>query len=473
MPVGQEESMSVEPQKIDAKPQPDADLGSKVVDPDPRRSGGRKIVLLILFVAILGALVAFGGLPRYFQQQSLIKKKQEQLSKSVSVSYVVAAPAPALEDFVLPGATQAIMDAPVFARVNGYISKLYVNIGDQVHTGEILADVDTPEVDKQVQAASDSVRQAKFNLDNAKELLSRAQSDSHTAAANTQKAKTDLAFAKVEYDRYVQLVQQGAVSKEDTDTRLTNYNGAVSTLQGMTSSESSAQAAIRSATAAVQVAKAAMEAAQSQHDQFAASQSFKEVRAPFDGVVTKRNVDQGALVTSGSNTGNTVLFEIAKIDVLRIFVYIPEQFVASVHDGQEAKLVVASHPDQTFTATVAYIAGGLDNGSRTLQAELHIQNKNHGLLPGMYAQVHFQAPSSKSMAIVPGSALQTRADGGFVYTVDDQQRVHMHKVKIEKDLGGQVEISSGISVGDKVVISPSDDIVEGVLVNPVPLSSTH
>jgi RND family efflux transporter MFP subunit len=431
----------------------------------------RPIVVIVAVSALIIAIVA-GALPKFFQEQTLISKKKQQLLAPPSVSYVVATPAPPLEEFVLPGSTQAIVDAPIYARVNGYLSERYANIGDVVHAGQVLADIDTPELDKQVQAAEDNVRQAKANLDTAKEALSKAESDARAASANVQKSKTDMAFTDVEYKRYQLLSKQGAVSMEDRDNRLTAYNGAAATLQALLMQEKSAQASVRSATAAVRVAKAAMESAQSQHDQQAATQSFKKVRAQFDGVVVARNVDKGALITSGSNTDNTQLFEVAKTDVLRIFAYVPEQFVSFVHMGQEATLTFQAFPDKQFKGTVAYIAGGLDPASRTLQVEIHVANPDHNLMPGMYVQVHFQAKTDMHQPVVPASAIQTRADGTYVCAIDNENRVHRTTVTIGRDLGGKLEISKGLAVGDRVIISPSDDIIDGVLINPVPVPTT-
>ena len=424
-------------------------------------------VLLVLFLVAFLALIAFGALPRVFQQQALVSHAKMELSQAPSVSVMVAQPGSATEVFTLPGSTEAIQDAPIYARVNGYLHKRYVDIGDHVHAGQVLADIDTPEIDQQVQAAQSAVEQANASLANAKEALKKAQADAKTAAAYVRKGQTDLEFFTAEVHRYTQLAQQGAVSLEDRDSRVQQYNGGIATLDSLKEGERAAIANVNSAKAAVRVAQASLDAIKAQYYQIEATRSFKKVTALFDGVVVQRNVDAGALITSGSNNSNSVLFEIAKTDVLRVFVYVPEQYVPYIHDQQKAILNFQEYPLKDFTGVVTHVAGGLDPNSKTLQVEIHVPNPSHTLMPGMYAQVRFQAPSGIRLPVVPATTLQVRADGSFIYTVDAQNRAHMHKLAIGRDLGGKFEVAKGITVGDKVIVNPPDNIQDGMLVNPV------
>lgn len=434
------------------------------MEPPPVRPRPAMFIIPLLLLATLGAI---GALPRYFQQQELFSHKAFQLSQPISVSYVPAAPSPEVQEFVLPGSTEAILSAPVYARVDGYLHLRNVNIGDTVRTGQVMAEIETPELDKQVQAADSTINQTKSSYQNANEALQKAKAEERAAAANVKKAESDLAFAKLEYGRYEELVRSGAVSSEERDNKFTGFKGATALLESSQHAQKSAAAQIKSAEAAVLTAKAGMGVAESTRDQYAATRGFRQVKAPFDGVVTQRNVDPGSLITAGSSAVNTVLFRIGKTDVLRIYAYIPEQYISEVHAGQDADLSFQSFPGERFTGTVTYVAGGLDPVSRTLQAEIHVPNTNHRLLPGMYAQVHFKSLSKLRLPIVPGSSVQFVADGCFLYTIDDQNRARMHKVEIARDLGGKVEILHGISVGDKVIVSPPDDVVDGARVNPV------
>jgi len=425
------------------------------------------IPIILICLAAFAGLIAMGILPRLSERKSLAEHTRKEVGQAPFVSVTQAQPGPAIQEFVLPGATQAIQDAPIYARVDGYLQKRYVNIGDKVHTGQVMADIDTPELDQQVQAAASSVEQAAANLDNTNQAFERAKADAVTAQANVRKAKTDLQYYTAELDRYKKLVAEGAVSQEDRDTRLQSYNAGAATLDAMIAAARSADASVNSAKAAVHVAQAALNASRATHDQIQATRSFKKVTAPFDGIVTQRNVDAGALITSGSNTGNNLLFEVAKTDILRVFVYVPEQYVSFIHDGDEAKLEFQEYVGRSFIGLVSNISGGIDPASKTLQVEIHVPNPDHKLLPGMYAKVHFECATTIRQPVVPATTVQTRADGAFIYTVDKDNRVHMHKVEIGRDLGGQFEIAKGIEVGETVIINPNDEVQDGTLVNPV------
>ncbi len=446
------------------KPEFKADEGRLVTSTKPMKP--KPLILVLLLVACC-SLVAFGAMPRILQQQALVDHTHAQLAQAPPVSVVIAQPGPAIQEFTLPGSTLAIQDAQIYARVNGYLRNRYVDIGDQVHTGQILADIDTPELDQQVQAAASAVEQAKANLDNARQALERAEADARAASANVRKARTDLDYYRTELGRYKGLAAEGAVSLEDRDTRLQAYNGGVSSLDSLIATEKSARASVNSARAAVHVAQAAMDAAQYQHDQYNATRSFKTVKAPFDGIVVKQTVDAGALITSGSNAGITLLFEVAKTDVLRVYVYVPEQYIPFIHVGERARLDFQEYPGRDFIGLVSNVSGGVDTTSKTLQVEIHVPNSEHKLLPGMYVQVRFQSPTAIRLTIVPATTVQTKAEGSFIYTVDKANRVHLHKLEIGRDLGGQIEVERGVVPGDQVVINPPDDLKDNSLVHPV------
>jgi RND family efflux transporter MFP subunit len=432
-----------------------------------RKKSSRTIISIIVLALIFVGLVAFGGLPRFFQHEILVQHTKKQLSDTMSVSVTLAQPGSAVEQFTLPGSTEAIQDAPIYARVNGYLHKRYVSIGDKVKAGQILADIEVPEIDQQVAAAESGVIQAEAALVNAQEALKRADFGAVTAAANVRKGRTDMQFYTAEVGRYTQLATEGAVSMETRDAQIQAYHGGKAVLDSLHGAESGAQAAVKSAKAAVNQADAALNMAKANLSQVEATRSFRNVTALFDGVVTKRNVDAGALITSGSNNSNAVLFEIAKTDILRVFVYVPEQYVPFIHEKQEAFLEFQEYPGKNFVGTVTNVSGGLDPTSKTLQVEIHVPNDQHLLMPGEYAKVHFQAPSAVRLAVVPATVLQTRADGAYVYTVDAQNRVHMNKLEIGRDLGGHLEVFKGVKTGDKVIVNPPDDVRDGMLVVPV------
>jgi RND family efflux transporter MFP subunit len=423
-------------------------------------------ILALILVAFCG-LIVFGALPRMAQQKNLVSHTQAQLARTPSVSVVIAQPGPPIEEFTLPGNTQAIDDAPIYARVDGYLHARYVDIGDVVTKGQVLALIDTPELDQQVQAAKSAIEQAAANLDNTKQTLEKSEADVRTASANVAKAKSDLEYFKTELGRYTGLATQGAASIEERDTRKQAYDGGVANLEALESTERSTLASVNSAKAAVHVAQAALNSAKYQYEQVQATRSFRKVTAPFAGIITKRSVDTGSLITSGSNTGTTLMFEVANTNQLRVWINVPEQYVSYMHVGQEAKLNFQAYPGRDFIGTVSNVSGGLDTASKTLQVEINVPNPLHTLLPGEYASVRFQTPAQIRLASVPATTVQTRADGTFAYTVDDQNRLHMHKLQIGRDLGGQIEAVKGIAAGDRVVVSPADDLQDGTVVTPV------
>ncbi|CAN5150414.1 efflux RND transporter periplasmic adaptor subunit [soil metagenome] len=430
------------------------------------------IVAVSAAVTVLVGLVAFGAMPRIMQQQTLLADTKKQMSEAPSVSVITAQPGAATEEFTLPGSTEAIQDAPIYARVNGYLHKRYVNIGDKVKAGQLLADIDTPEIDQQVSAAESNVQQATAAVESAREVLKRNQASAASAAANVRKGETDLQFYSKEVTRYQELADQGAISLEARDSRTQEYNAGVANLDSLRGVERGSAASINSAKAAVSVAASALNVAKAQLSQIQATRSFKNVTALFDGVVIKRNVDAGALVTSGSNNSNAVLFEIAKTDVLRVFVNVPEQYVPYIHANQQAHLRFQEYPGRDFTGIVTNVAGGLDSTSKTLQVEIHVNNGKHELMPGMYAKVSFQSKSAVPLPIIPATTLQTKPDGSFIYVVDAQNRAHMRRLEIGRDLGGQFEVASGVNAGEKVVVHPPDDLVDGMLVQAVPVPVT-
>jgi RND family efflux transporter MFP subunit len=448
--------------------QPAAPVPPTPSPPAPPR-GNRSLLIIVglLVVAILVGLIAFGALPRIFSQQALIQETKKQNTETPSVAVAIAQPGNPTEEFILPGSTQAIQVASIYARVNGYLDKRFANIGDQVKAGQILATIDTPEIDQQVQAAESAVQQSMAQVENAKEAEVKSQADVRTAAANVRKAQTDLQFYTAEVKRYTGLAKQGAVSLEDRDSHVQQYNGAIATLESLTEAERSAKATMKAAAAAERAAESSLSSTNAQYHQVEATRSFKKVVAPFAGIVTKRNVDAGALITSGSNNSNSILFEVAKTDVLRVFVYVPEQYVPYIHTNEKAFLNFPEYPRQDFEGTVTNVSGGLDETSKTLQVEIHVPNSNHMLMPGMYAKVRFQAPATLRLPVVPATALQTRADGSFIFIVDKNNAVHMHKLVIGRDLGGQFEVSKGVNTGDKVVLNPPDTLVDNMKVDPV------
>jgi RND family efflux transporter MFP subunit len=314
----------------------------------------------------------------------------------------------------LPGNTQPFDDTPIYARTSGYLKHWYVDIGQHVQQGQLMATIETPELDEQLAVAQ----------------------------ANLKSAQADLQLANVTAARYQNLLKSDSVSKQETDV-------AVST-------EAAKRATVDAASANVR--------------RLQQLQSFEKVYAPFSGVVTERNTDIGALIDAGSpGTSNSAkeLFRIAAINKLRIFVPVPEVYAPDIKNGDTAALSLDEYPGQKFTGVVARNSSAIDPSSRTLNVEVDVNNSDSKLLPGAYVFVHFKIPVQQRMLSVPSNTLLFRRDGMQVATVRDG-RVHLQSVSIGQDNGRSVQVSTGVSPNDAIILDPSDSIAEGeqVKVNP-------
>jgi RND family efflux transporter MFP subunit len=307
-----------------------------------------------------------------------------------------------------------------------------------VKTGQMLAEIDAPELADQVAQAKATVRQAQAALEQ--------------ASANVQQGKTDMELARVMARRSAQLVIKGAVSKQDDDQAQAQYNSKLAALDAL--------------ERAIDVQRANIVAAQSNLGRLEKLQSYLVVQAPFDGVITLRNVDVGALVNSGS----TLLYRIAQINTLRTYVNVPQAYADSIKSGQPAVLTVSNLPGREFEGTVARSADALDPASRTLLVEVHVPNPANLLLPGMYAQVELRSIRSDPPLLVPSDAMIVRADGAQIAVLDSANIVHLQKIEVGRDYGDRVEVLGGLREGDTIVSNPSDSVRDGVKVDAIPAS---
>lgn len=330
--------------------------------------------------------------------------------RSVPVVQVVAPRAAgASETLDLPGQLQAYNEAPIYARVPGYLKSWSQDIGARVKTGQVLAVIDAPELDQQ---------------------LAEAKADLATAEAN-------LGLSKITAARFKDLVSDDAVSKQDAD-------------------EKSGDLAAKTAVA---------KAAEANVQRLQALEGFKRIVAPFDGVVTERNANIGALVNAGAGSSSGgELFKVADVHLLRVYVQLPQAYSAVVKKGMKASLSLPQYPNRTFPATVVSDAGAVSDQSGTLLMELEVQNPDGALKPGDFAQVRFDLPPASGVVRVPASALVFRRAGLQVATVDAAGRAHLHPVTVARDLGAQVELSGGIGPGDRVIDTPPDSLEDGDLV---------
>lgn len=360
--------------------------------------------IVVLALAAVVAVILSGIIPRKRAEAKLAQETEQMAVPTVSIVHPKRS-APA-EEVVLPANVQAYIDSPIYSRTNGYLRKWYVDIGAHVKQGQLLAEIETPEVDQQ---------------------LRQARSDLQTAEAN-------LDLAKITADRYSGLLKTDSVSKQDADNAEGNY---------------AAQ-------------KAMVQAAQANVKRLEELQSFEKIYAPFEGVITFRNTDIGHLIDSGSSGGTrTELFHIAQPDKLRVYVNVPEIYAASTKPGINADLVVPEFPGRRFPGMLVRTANAIDQTTRTLLVEIRVNNPTGTLFSGAYAETHFKLPNAGSSFILPVNTLLFRSEGLRVAAVGDGHRAELKPIMVGHDYGTEIEVVSGLSGDEAVIVNPPDSIVSG------------
>jgi RND family efflux transporter MFP subunit len=405
-----------------------------------RGKGGRPSATTLWILAVVTVLILVGAffagyLPQASRQTALAKEAKEDTATLPPVNVIAVEQASGKSQLVLPGNIQAVTEAPVLARASGYIKTRLADIGDRVKEGQLLAEIEAPELDQQVRQAKASVDQAGSSLEE--------------ATANLQQGNTNREMARLTYERWNALVQKGAVSRQDADTYKSQFEALGDN--------------VHSLEKAVNVAKSNITAAEANLGRLTEMQGYLKVRAPFAGVITLRNVDTGALVAEG----NTLLFRIAQTDRLRTYVNVPQADSTSIRVGQTAQLKIPDLPSKTFTGTVTRTANALDPATRTLLAEVQVPNQDGLLLPGMYSEVNFTTPRMEPPLMIRADALVVRGDGPHVALVGEDGLVHIKSVQVGRDYGDQLEILGGLKMGDRVVISPGDVVRENARVRPI------
>jgi RND family efflux transporter MFP subunit len=397
------------------------------------------LTLWAIALAVAAAIVVafFAGYIPLRKRDAVIRtlaRDQEEALPRVEVIQV--APSSSKSELLLPGNIQAVTEAPILARSDGYIKRRLVDIGDRVQAGQILAEIEAPELDQQVRQAQANVQQTQAALTQA--LATRVQG----------KANADL--ARVTAERWATLAKKGAVSKQENDQYQAQYQAQAANLD-----------ALDQATA---VARSNIAAAEANLSRLNEVQSYRIVKAPFEGVVTLRNVDVGALV----NAGSTMLYRIAQTRMLRTYVNVPQTNADSVQTGQTAQLTVSNRPGRRFAGTVTRTAEALDPNSRTMLVEVQVPNSDGALLPGMYAQVDLSSPRVNPPLLLPADSLIVRAEGTQVALVRPDHIVHFQNIQVGRDYGDKLEVLNGLQSGDSVIANPSDVVREGLHVEPVP-----
>ena len=373
--------------------------------PEERPIAPRRILFGVAVALLILIVIAATGILRRTHAGTALAQRTDELAPP-TVTVAPAQPGAPTEAIVLPGNVTAYTDSPIYARTDGYLEHWYYDIGARVKKGALLAVIETPELDKQV---------------------AQAQSDLATAEANAN-------IARIQADRYTNLVKSDAVSQQDTDTYV--------------SQAASTAAAVKSAQANVQ--------------RLLELQSFEKVYAPFDGVVTARAVDTGQLISAGSgSSAGTELFHMQALQTLRVYTNMPQLYSQTLKHGMKVELTFPEYPGKDFTGTLVRTADAIDPVSRTLLVEIDIDNRSGQLMPGALAQVHFKTPPVGSTFIVPASALIFRRAGLQLALVVQGDVAHLVPVVIGEDDGATVQIVSGLDAGDQVVQDPPDSLIDG------------
>jgi RND family efflux transporter MFP subunit len=360
--------------------------------------------LVLIIAAIVVAALLISGIVSRVRARTTLKAETAQVALT-AVSVVSPKQTAPAEEIILPGNVQPFITSPVYARTNGYLKKWYFDIGAHVKKGQLLAVIETPEVDQQLQ-------QARSNLS--------------TAQAN-------LELATITKTRYQGLLKKHAVSQQDADNAVGTFNAN----------------------------KAIVQADQAAVDQYSAMVSFERIYAPFDGVITARNTDIGDLINSGSGASvKTDLFHIAQPGTLRVYVNVPEEYSRGMNVGMTADLALAEFPGRTFQGSLVRTADAINMTTRTLLVEIDVANPTNTLLTGSYAEVHLKVPTQSSTFIIPVNTLIFRSEGLRVGVVKDQ-KVMLTSVTPGHDFGNQIEIVAGLKPDDQIIINPPDSVVTG------------
>jgi multidrug efflux pump subunit AcrA (membrane-fusion protein) len=416
----------------------------------PWRPSSITIWSIFLGTAVLIVVAFFAGyLPLQKRTALILGEAQDNQQALPRIDVIEVGRSSGQSVLKLPGNIQAVTEAPILARADGYIEHRMVDIGDRVKAGQTLAEIDAPELDQQV-------LQAKASLQQAQAAVQQAQAALEQALANDEQGKSNLELARVTAQRWSRLTEQGIVSRQDNDQYQAQYQSQTAGVQAL----EKAIAAQRSNVAAAKANVASAEANVARLDDM---QRYRVVKAPFDGVITLRNVDVGALV----NAGSTLLFRIAQTNTLRTYINVPQTNASSIRVGQPARLNVSNLPERFFTGRVARTANSLDPNSRTMLVEIEVPNATGALLPGMYAEVDLSNTREDPPLLVPGDALIVRADGTQVAVVRPDDTVHLQKIQLGRDYGDRLEVLSGLHPGDRIIANPGDTAREGVKINPV------
>lgn len=424
----------------------------RVPTPPPHVPTRTRIVWIALFLlALVTVLFFIGYLPRRKREQSIDREAKQEESSVPEVNVARVRKSLPTSELLLPGSISALNEAYIFARAAGYLKRRFVDIGDHVREGQIMAEIEEPDLDQQV-------LQARANVAQTQGALGQTQ-------ASVEQSKAQLHLQDVTLKRIQTLVDSGVFSQQQGDQTQADYDNAA--------------AAVKVSEANVRAAQANVLASEANVARLVELQGYEKIRAPFTGVVTARSVDAGALISANgagqgtSNLGTTnapagsssELFRVAQVGVLRILVNVPQGYASQIHLGTAADVILQGS-QRRYAGTVTRTAQSLDQTTRTMLTEVQVQNRDGSLLPGMYTDIQFRTQRADPPLLIPGDCLVARPKGPVVAVLLNGNKVHYEPVQVGRDYGADLEITGGLKEGDQVVINPSDDVREGGEVKP-------
>jgi RND family efflux transporter MFP subunit len=371
-----------------------------------RRHSLRGVLFLLLVGAIALGFYIYSGIHKRIESASRLKTATEEAAVT-DVLAIHPKENPPIEEIILPGGTQPYINSPIYARTNGYLVKWFFDIGARVKKGDLLALIDTPELNRQ---------------------LEQAQADLQTSKAN-------LALAKITANRWQNLINTRSVSQQSTDQAVQNLGAVEATVESFAANVRRLEDLV----------------------------SFEKVYAPFDGIVTVRNTDIGWLIDAGANPSSSLLFQLAEIRTLRVFVAVPQVWSRAAHNGASATITLDEFPNRTFHGKVTRTSNSIDLASRTLNTEVDVDNPTGELLPGAYIQVHLKLPGKTHGVTIPSNTLLFRSEGLRVALIRNDT-AQLVPITIGRDYGATVEVVSGLTPTDAVIVNPRDSLVSGASV---------
>lgn len=366
-------------------------------------------LLIPATVLVLTLLFAAGYWPRW--QAMRLAQADATAEQATTVVYVLAERGKAKAELSLPASLRAFQETTIYARTSGYLKRWYVDIGDRVRVGQLLAEIEAPEADRELQEAQARLAQASASLE----------------------------LARTTAERYRAAIREDAVSPQEVDEKVGAY----------------------------EARKADVTAARAHLERLQQMRAYQRVSAPFSGTIVARNVEVGSLIQAGSASSSGWLFKLVQTETLRVHVSVPQNYARLIKPGATAQLAVSELGSDTFEARVARTAGAFDPATRTLLVELHVPNPQGALLPGMYGQVRFQLVNAEALLVIPVTALIVGSDGLRVAVLGEGDKVHFKPVKVTRDLGKQVEVSEGLAEKERVINNPRDTLEEGQQVRAV------